>query len=96
MSRLLFIVLLLTAGKLQADLNVMTINTEWLWTPHDQQIDGSRYNKGDMAPKQYAEEIQFYADLVKSNSVQILAVSEIENQIVANDLAKSFGLGCRA
>jgi len=86
------IFLLLAASFTQAELNVMTINTEWLWTPYDHRVDGSRYNKGDMSAVKYEDELEFYASLIKLNSVQILAVSEIENHLVANDLAKAFGL----
>jgi len=74
-----------------SELNVMTINTEWLWTPHDHLVDGRRYNKGDMSAKAYNEEIRFYSAVIKKQSVNLLAVSEIENEVVANDLAKAFG-----
>jgi len=92
MIRLALITLLLLSANLsQAELNVMTINTEWLWTPYDRQVDGSRYNKGDMPKTQYNDELAFYTSIIKQKSVQILAVSEIENHSVANDLARSFG-----
>ncbi|MFT7184882.1 MAG: exonuclease III [Pseudohongiellaceae bacterium] len=90
------LVLLLAASLTQAELNVMTINTEWLWTPYDRQVDGGRYNKGDMSALKYEEELAFYASVVKRKSVQILAVSEIENYLVAQNLAKAFGVGWRA
>lgn len=82
---------LLSVSFSQAELNVMTINTEWLWTPYDQQVEGSRYNKGDMSKTKYNDELAFYTSIIKQKSVHILAVSEIENHLVANDLAKSFG-----
>ena len=85
------ILLLLSANFTQAELNVMTINTEWLWSPYDRQVDGSRYNKGDMSKAQYNDELAFYTSIIKQKSVQILAVSEIENHSVVNDLAKAFG-----
>jgi len=92
MIRVYTIVLLLSVVSFtHAELNVMTINTEWLWTPFDQHVDGSRFNKGDMSPKKYREELKFYASLINQQHVQILAVSEIENHMVANDLANAFG-----
>jgi len=83
--------LLLSANFTHAELNVMTINTEWLWSPYDSHVDGSRYNKGDMSKAKYNDELAFYTSIIKQKSVNILAVSEIENHSVAIDLAKSFG-----
>jgi len=88
---LLLILLFCFSYATKAELNVMAINAEWLWTPHDNRIDGGKYNKGDMSPFAYHNELNFYASLVHKKSVQILAISEIENEIVADDLAKTFG-----
>jgi exonuclease III len=92
----IFIFLFFTASFSQAELSVMTINTEWLWSPYDKQVDGSRFNKGDMSKAKYEAELAFYTSQIKQNSIQILAVSEIENHSVANDLALSFGSSWRA
>jgi len=88
--------LFLSACLAQAELNVMTINTEWLWTPYDRQIDGGRFNKGDMTAAKYEKELKFYSSLIEKKTVHILAVSEIENRLVANDLAKAFGSDWKA
>ena len=94
----LFLIFCLSLSSLVAasELNVMSINTEWLWTPHDHQVDGGRYNKGDMSAKDYHKEISFYASVIQNQSIDILAVSEIENAIVADDLAKAFGSSWKA
>jgi exonuclease III len=97
MSRILaFIYLFLFATFIHAELNVMTINTEWLWSPYDRHVDGDRFNKGDMPAVKYEEELTFYATQIKQNAIHVLAVSEIENHSVADDLARSFGVGWRA
>lgn len=74
-----------------ADINVMALNAEWLWTPFDQKVDGQKFNKGDMSPQKYNQEITFYADLIKKNNISLLAISEIENGQVAHELATKFG-----
>ncbi len=74
-----------------ADIRVMALNTEWLWTPYDGQVDGSKYNHGDMSKESYLDEVRFYASLVRKHKIDILAVSEIENQYVAKDLANHIG-----
>lgn len=74
-----------------ADLRVMAINTEWLWTPHDNHVDGGKFNRGDMSARDYEAELSFYAQLVRENDIDLVAVSEIENATVANDLARKFG-----
>ena len=77
-------------------INIMAINTEWLWTPYDHNVDGARYNKGDMTVQNYKAELKFYASLVKQHKIQVLAVSEIENESVAINLANAFGSEWRA
>lgn len=74
----------------------MAINTEWLWTPFDQGADGAKFNKGDMSPEAYQQELSFYAQLVAEHQVHILAVSEIENEQVAQELAVALGNKWRA
>lgn len=69
----------------------MSLNTEWLWTPYDGAVDGSKFNRGDMSKSAYLEEIAFYTSIVKSNDIDLLALSEIENQYVAIDIARKLG-----
>jgi hypothetical protein len=70
---------------------IATLNTEWLWTPYDGKADGSRFNKGDMSPKAYSKELEFYRSLVSRHQIDILVVSEIENKQVAREMAEAFG-----
>lgn len=86
---------LLMSSLARAELNVMAINTEWLWSPHDGRVDGSMFNKGDMSPDAYRKELAFYAGLVEKNELHIVALSEIENESVVNDLAKALGSSWR-
>lgn|GEM_PF-1428029 len=80
--------LLFLAFEASADLRVMTLNAEWLWTPYDQKVDGDKFNAGDPMPADYEQEIAFYRHIVDENQVDILAISEIENEEVARDLSK--------
>lgn len=70
---------------------VASLNAEWLWTPNDGHVDGSRFNKGDMSLAAYKKELGFYAALVKQHKVSLLALSEIENELVALELARLLG-----
>ena len=69
-----------------AELRAMTINTEWLWTPFDKKVDGNLKHIKDMSELDYLEEIQFYATQILSRSIDIVALNEIENEQVANEL----------
>jgi endonuclease/exonuclease/phosphatase family metal-dependent hydrolase len=71
--------------------NIAALNTEWLWTPHDGIVDGSRFNKGDMSPAAYRAELEFYRSMIDRNQIDILVVSEIENEQVAQELARTLG-----
>ncbi len=77
-------------------LRVMAINTEWLWTPHDKHVDGSKFNRGDMSPKAYEEELSFYASLISRWNVDVVALSEIENEQVAKELSRKIGSSWKA
>jgi len=83
--------LVFSCASVEAELRVMTLNAEWLWTPHDRHIDGNKFNKGDMTPSAYREEINFYAAMISEQKINIVAISEIENERVANDLADELG-----
>lgn len=84
------------SGLSQADIRVMTINAEWLWTPFDNRVDGSLSHIRDMPEKEYLEEIAFYAKLVRDQEIDILALSEIENEQVAQEVSQAIGKDWRA
>lgn len=86
----------LSAKPALAELRVMAINTEWLWSPHDGQVDGGKFNRGDMTPKSYSAELRFYTGLIRKHAIDIVALSEIENVSVAEDLARQLGTSWRA
>jgi endonuclease/exonuclease/phosphatase family metal-dependent hydrolase len=70
---------------------VATLNAEWLWTPHDGRVDGARFNKGDPSESAYTQELRFYAGLLHQYDVDVLALSEIENEQVAEEFAAQLG-----
>jgi endonuclease/exonuclease/phosphatase (EEP) superfamily protein YafD len=72
---------------------VASLNAEWLWTPHDGHVDGSRFNKGDPSESAYAKELMFYAGLINQHKIKLLALSEIENEQVASEFAAQLGEG---
>lgn len=69
----------------------MTLNAEWLWTPFDNKVDGSIASTRDMSIPAYSEELAFYAALVETHRIDLLAISEIENEQVAQELAVKLG-----
>ncbi len=83
----------LFSSAVRAELRVMTINTEWLWTPHDSKVDGDKFNKGDLSAPAYEQEIQYYAALIARHNVDLVALSEIENHLVAQDLVRALNKG---
>ena len=93
---LLILVFILLSHSAKCDLRVMSLNAEWLWTPHDGRVEGSKFNRGDLSKSDYAEEIEFYAAMIQSNGIDLLAISEIENQSVAVDLARQIGKDWKA
>lgn len=74
-----------------AEFRVMTLNAEWLWTPFDNKVDGSIASIRDMSIPAYSEELAFYAALINTHKIDILAISEIENEQVARELAGKLG-----
>lgn len=58
---------------------MLSINTEWLWTPYDGAVDGQRFNRGDMTKVAYKAEVSFYVKLIQRLRVNLVALSEIEN-----------------
>lgn len=92
--RFFLVFTLITFSQLAiSELRVMTINTEWLWTPYDNHVDGSKVNRKDMSKKRYLAELHFYAKMIKQHRVDIVALAEIENEYVAKDLARTLGNG---
>lgn len=81
----------LTDSSDSPPLKAITINTEWLWTPHDGRVDGEINRLGDMSPKAYESELRFYTELIQSTGANIVALQEIENESVANDLVSLLG-----
>lgn len=71
-----------------AELRAMTINTEWLWTPFDKKVDGSLKHLSDMSESDYLEELRFYAAQIQARSIDVVALSEIENEQVADELVR--------
>lgn len=78
----------------------MTINTQWLWTPFDKNVDGSLKHLKDMSETKYLEELRFYSKQILSRKIDVVALSEIENEQVANELVQllnaKFGATWRA
>ena len=74
-----------------AEFRAMTLNAEWLWTPFDNKVDGSIASIRDMSIPAYSEELAFYAALINTHKIDVLAISEIENEQVAKELASKFG-----
>lgn len=75
----------------QDNLRVMTLNTEWLWTPHDGNVDGKKIKQSDPTVQEYVRELGFYAELIRQQQVSLVALSEIEHGGVAADLANMLG-----
>tara|TARA_R110001592_G_scaffold135779_4_gene352258 strand:- start:1470 stop:2282 length:813 start_codon:yes stop_codon:yes gene_type:complete len=69
----------------------MTINTEWLWTPFDKKVDGSLKHLKDMSETDYLAEISFYKKHIQAKNIDLVALSEIENEQVASDIARELG-----
>lgn len=90
---LIFVLIPLLVSADDRGFRVASLNAEWLWTPHDGEVDGSRFNKGDLSANAYAKELMFYAGLVNQHDVSLLALSEIENEQVAQEFAAELGEG---
>ncbi|TNC80167.1 MAG: hypothetical protein C9356_15470 [Oleiphilus sp.] len=97
---LLFLCLLaLNAGGTEERVNrlgVLSINAEWLWTPNDGNVDGEVVRVREPGPERYQAELIFYKDLIRRTGAGIVALSEIENEQVATDLAQLLGSPWRA
>ena len=86
----LFILLALTSNAYS--LRVATLNTEWLWDtsePHEGQIVG--YDEGDIRPpntREYVLETFAIAKTIESLDADIVGLTEIENENVAEEILK--------
>lgn len=89
-------VILFTVSTCYADFRAMTMNTEWLWTPNDGKVDGLIKQNKDMSKTDYDEEVHFYRDLIQSHNIDLVALSEIENELVAQEMVAALGQGWRA
>ncbi|PJF38708.1 MAG: hypothetical protein CUN55_16505, partial [Phototrophicales bacterium] len=72
-------------------IRVMAINAQWLWTPFDKRAEGQHVKRTDPKPADYIKELEFYAGLIKSHDIDLVALSEVENELVADDLARRLG-----
>lgn len=88
---LLMLTILASFTHAQTPLRVMTLNAEWLWTPHDGKADGDQVKRRDPSAQDYARELDFYAGLIRQQQVSLVALSEIEHSGVAEDLAQKLG-----
>ena len=88
---LLVFTILAPFAHAQTPLRVMTLNAEWLWTPHDGKADGEQVKQRDPSAQDYARELDFYVVLIRQQQVSLVALSEIEHGDVAADLAQKLG-----
>ena len=89
--RLVLVLLCLLTPNAFADIRVMTINAEWLWTPFDHKVDGNIKSTRDMSIPAYTEELSFYTKLIQRQDIDIVAINEIENEQVAKELTHKLG-----
>jgi hypothetical protein len=87
----IILILLMMNSLCFADIRAMTINTEWLWTPFDKKVDGSLKHLRDMSEADYLAEVAFYKKHIQAKNIDIVALSEIENEQVANELVWELG-----
>lgn len=87
----IIIVMLMMNSLCFADLRAMTINAEWLWTPFDKKVDGSLKHLKDMSELDYLAEISFYTQQIQAKNIDIVALSEIENEQVAEEIVRKLG-----
>ena len=88
---LILVLCLSTSPVLAFQMTTLFINAEWLWSPHDGRVDGSRVRVAEPSPSAYAEELAFYSKLVNTYKVDVLALAEIENSAVLEDLRQLLG-----
>lgn len=81
----------LSSTTLGETLRIGALNAEWLWTPNDGNVDGSRFNKGDPSRQEYMAELSYYRSLIFQSRLDIVALSEIENEQVAKEFASHLG-----
>jgi endonuclease/exonuclease/phosphatase family metal-dependent hydrolase len=88
---ILLLALFASGTHAQTPLRVMTLNAEWLWTPHDGKADGEQVKQRDPSAQDYARELDFYVGVIRQQQVSLVALSEIEHGGVAADLAEKLG-----
>jgi len=67
------------------------LNAEWLWTPNDGHVDGARFNRGDPSIEDYNARLAYFAGVIRTHEVDVLAISEIENERVAEEFSRALG-----
>lgn len=88
---LVLVLCLSTSPVLGFQMTTLFINAEWLWSPHDGRVDGSRVRVVEPSRGAYAEELAFYSKLVETYEVDVLALAEIESGAVLEDLQQLLG-----
>lgn len=88
---LLMLTILASLTHAQTPLHVMTLNAEWMWTPHDGKADGEQVKQRDPSAQDYARELDFYVGLIRQQQVSLVAFSEIEHGGVAADMVQKLG-----
>ncbi len=86
LKRIVCVLLVLGASWTHADLTVMAMNTEWLWSPADGKVDGDTVRVREPSLQEYHRELAHYATLIVDQKVDLVALSEIEGAAVAQDL----------
>lgn len=89
----IIVIMLIMNSMCMADFRAMTLNTEWLWTPFDKRVDGSLKHLRDMSETDYLKELRFYSSLIQARNIEVVALSEIENEQVAVELIRELGSG---
>lgn len=90
-GKLAGIIVCIVATKATA-ITLMEINAEWLWDcqgPHEGRVVGD--SRPAPTCKEYQEEVDYYAGLIKKYAPDAVALIEIENCGVGDTLAKAIG-----
>ena len=72
--------------------NVIEINTEWLWDssdPHEGRVVGVDKKIKPPSLHEYNDELNYYASIIEQNDADIVVLIEIEGCYVADDVSRS-------
>jgi len=92
-NRIILTFMLLFSADAQA-LNILSINTEWLWDdeiPHEGRVVKPNKRVHPPTHKEFQLETYVIAQQIKLSKANIVALIEIENENVANTIAKHLG-----